>query len=66
MQFVDNTNLLASKELEGILCEQSNTGIELACEAIFGIKVLLALESKYQYFMDQSGDDNNDDATSRK
>jgi hypothetical protein len=33
-------------ELEEALCQQLKGGVDVACEAVFGVKVLLALESK--------------------
>ena len=39
-----NAKLL--KDLEVALCDQLQGGIEKACEAVFGVKVLLALEMK--------------------
>eukprot|EP00981_Chlorochromonas_danica_P004026 scaffold766_cov167-Ochromonas_danica.AAC.14 len=42
------------QELEDVLCEQSHTGIEMACEAVFGVKLLLALESKYNFLQNDS------------
>jgi hypothetical protein len=44
------------QELEDILCDQANTGIEGACEAVFSVKVLLALESKYSYLVGADAD----------
>jgi hypothetical protein len=34
------------QELESALCDQLQGGMEVACEAVFGVKVLLALEDK--------------------
>ena len=39
-----NANML--KDLESALCDQLQGGLEVACDAVFGVKVLLALESK--------------------
>ena len=33
-------------ELEEALCRQLKGGLDVACDAVFGVKVLLALESK--------------------
>jgi hypothetical protein len=33
--------------LESVLCEESQADIEVACEVVFSIKLILALESKY-------------------
>ena len=39
-----NAKLL--KELEHALCDQLKGGLEVACDAVFSVKVLLALEDK--------------------
>jgi hypothetical protein len=44
----DETTALV-QGLETILCEESNNDIELACEAVFGIKLMLALQEKYDH-----------------
>ena len=41
-----NAKLL--KDLEKALCEQLQGGVEVACDAVFGVKILLALEDKLQ------------------
>lgn len=41
-----NAKLL--KDLEVVLCEQLQGSVEVACDAVFGVKVLLALEDKLQ------------------
>jgi hypothetical protein len=33
--------------LENILCEEGQGSIDMACDAVFSVKLLLALESKY-------------------
>jgi len=44
-------------ELEEALCQQLKGGVDVACEAVFGVKVLLALESKVSYIeRKQEGD----------
>lgn len=42
--------LLYLQELEEILCEEGSGSIEVACEGVFSIKLLLALESKYEAY----------------
>ena len=41
-----NENEQFVKSLEAALCDQLKGGVELACEAVFGMKVLLALENR--------------------
>lgn len=41
------------QELESILCEESQADIEVACEVVFSIKLILALESKYESILRQ-------------
>lgn len=44
---------IALQELEEILCEEGSGSIEVACEGVFSIKLLLALESKYEAYVNR-------------
>jgi hypothetical protein len=37
------------RSLEAALCDQLHGGIDVACEAVFNMKVLLALEHRLDY-----------------
>lgn len=38
-------------DLEKTICEHLNAGIDVACEVVFNVKLLLALESRYEEYM---------------
>jgi serine/threonine protein kinase len=44
----NKTNEAFVRELEEALCDQLKGGVEIACDAVFGVKVLLALESRLE------------------
>jgi hypothetical protein len=50
----EEQNLILIRELDNILCDETDRDIEIACEAVFGIKLLLALESKYKKLLNSS------------
>lgn len=50
--YVIQLSLLLHQELEEILYE-NNVRSDIAWEAILGVKVLLALESKYDYLVEE-------------
>lgn len=41
---------LNMQKLEAAICNHLNGGIEAACEAVLGIKVILALEARLENF----------------
>ena len=42
------------RQLESALCDQLQGGVEVACDAVFGMKVLLALENRLDMLQQQS------------